>query len=567
MKVRTYAFNSIIFIVKIALVIGLVISVTSLHYGDVSAAEEKYNMSYIYFGNTAAYIQQVKETQGAVSTVAPSYFDIKSDGSLDDKVDTEFIKAMKKQGVRVVPFLSNHWDRQLGRKALANREYLAKQIAEAVSKYDLDGVNVDIENVTAADRDQYTDLVRLLRTYLPEGKEVSVAVAANPNGWQTGWHGSYDYAALAKYSDYLMIMSYDESYQGSAPGPVASLAFVEKSIQYALSQKVPSEKIVLGIPFFARYWVNGQGGSGIGVNVVPTLVERYRGKTGYDQVSQSPYAVFNIGWQDETTRLNGQNLKPGSYTVWYEDHRSIEKKIELVHKYNLKGTGSWSLNQAPSDIWSDYMVWLNGKQGYADIANHWANQAVQKMIDRQWMVGVSKTQFAPDRALTRAEAAVVLVRSMGLQDVVVTEKELTTTFADTQDHWANREIAIASKVGLMSGVGEAKFQPNGYLTREQMASLFARTLSKSEQGPTEGTSELAATPVSTVSLMVSPVSVEHVSAEEKFADVSTERWSYPSIMTMANYQLLQGYEDGNFYPENYVTRAQLAVVLSRYLGV
>ena len=137
---------------------------------------------------------------------------------------------MHKRRIKVTPFLSNHWDQAFGRKALQNRHALAQQIANAVEKYNLDGVNVDIENVTHADRADYTDFVRILRSRLGRDKVLSVAVGANPRGLTTGWIGSYDYAALAAHSDYLMIMAYDEHYPGSAPGPVASADFVEKSI-------------------------------------------------------------------------------------------------------------------------------------------------------------------------------------------------------------------------------------------------------------------------------------------------------------------------------------------------
>ena len=39
-----------------------------------------------------------------------------------------------------------------------------------------------------------------------------------------------DYTKLAEHADYLMIMSYDEHYETGNPGPIASLGFVEKSI-------------------------------------------------------------------------------------------------------------------------------------------------------------------------------------------------------------------------------------------------------------------------------------------------------------------------------------------------
>ncbi len=546
MKVSTYAFNSIRRAGKRMILFLLVCSLLLLTFNYNSLANEpKLNMSYMYFGDTQAYIKQVKDTNGAVSTVAPSYFDIKADGSLDLKVDTVFVKEMKKIGVRVVPFLSNHWDRALGRKGLANRQQLAKQIADAVVKYDLDGVNVDIENVTDADRDNYTQLVKLLREYLPANKEVSVAVAANPYGWKTGWHGSYDYKELAKYSDYLMIMSYDESYQGSTPGPVASLGFVEKSIKYALNQQVPSDKIVLGIPFFARYWVNDVGGNGISSSVVDLLINRYNAKVGYDQDSQSPYAVFTLGANDPVTRLNGSNLKPGYYTIWYENSQSIQKKIELVHKYNLKGTGSWSLNQAPAGIWDQYMVWLNGAT-YKDIVNHWAEQEILVVIQNKWMIGSANSQFLPNRPLTRAEAAVVLVRAMGISPAASNAANSQQPFTDIKEHWAKNEIVLAYQYGLLSGMSDTKFAPDSRLSREQLASLLSRVVGNGDSSANKGV-----------------VSVTAVNYGPIFKDLDFGRWSYAAIAAMTEQQLLKGYTDGNFYPANDVTRAEFAVMLQR----
>ena len=92
---------------------------------------------------------------------------------------------MHDKGIKVVPFLSNHWNRTAGINALKNIESLSTQIADYVEEYDLDGINVDIENVTHEQKDQYTQFVKLLREKIPGHKEISVAVAANPNNWQT----------------------------------------------------------------------------------------------------------------------------------------------------------------------------------------------------------------------------------------------------------------------------------------------------------------------------------------------------------------------------------------------
>jgi len=328
-----------------------------------AAHSANFNMSYLFFGNTNNYLSQIDKSKGNLNQVSPSFFDLNTDGTL--KVTSQFnstlVNEIHKRNMKVVPFLSNHWDRELGRTALANREILSNQIAEFIMKNNLDGVNVDIENVTDTDREAYTDLVRLLRQKLPKTKEVSVAVAANPHGWTKGWHGSYDYKKLSQYADYIFIMAYDEHYSGGPAGPVASYGWVEKSIQFALQQGVPKEEIVLGIPFFGRYWHSDgtkPGGFGVSAIQVESLISQYKGSVTYDNNAKSPKATITIKPGDPLPIIHGNTLQPGTYTFWYENANSIKSKVDLVHKYELKGTGSWSLGHENTDIWNNYKQWL-----------------------------------------------------------------------------------------------------------------------------------------------------------------------------------------------------------------
>ncbi|MCY8819123.1 glycosyl hydrolase family 18 protein, partial [Bacillus atrophaeus] len=231
-----------------------------------------------------------------------------------------------------------------GRFALKKRVLLAKQISNAIEELDLDGVNIDIENLTEKDRNAFTDFVRLVRKGIPRHKEVSVAVAANPSGWTKGWHGSYDYENLAKHADYLMVMAYDES---RLAGPTASVGWVEKSIQYALTQKVSPQKLVLGLPFYGRCWMKGQSNpQAIPLYLVKSLVKRHNGTIIFDTKSQSPKAIFTIKHDKKGP------LPPGTYTLWFENEQSLKAKINLAQKYNLKGLGSWSLGQEDSSVWN-----------------------------------------------------------------------------------------------------------------------------------------------------------------------------------------------------------------------
>lgn len=495
----------------------------------------KFNMSYLSLGGSQSYVRQVDQTRGSLQVISPDYFNLTADGFLElsPTMDPVFVEEMHKRGIRVVPFLSNQWDRELGRKALENREVLAEQITGAVAKYKLDGVDVDIENVTEADRDNFTDLVRLLRSKLPADSAVSVAVGANPTSAVTGWPGSYDYKALAGYADYLMLMAYDESYPGDpTPGPVASMPYVEKSIQNLL-QKVPPDKVVLGVPFYGRYWngVAAYNGAGLSNRSVETLIGRYNGHVRFDEHSQSPVATLTIRPTDQPFSIFGKRLPAGDYTIWYENERSIKEKLKLVAKYGLKGTGSWSLNQETVDTWGYYSLWLNGFP-FADAQGHWAQRDILFAAERGWMLGVSAERFLPDAALTRAEAAAILVRALRL------EGEAHGSFSDVPvSHWARRDIALAKQHGLIQGISDGRFAPDRTLTREEMCMLLTRVLSSS--------------------------SPPDAAAKMPFPDVPTGSWSYKAIAAMRQQGLVDGFADGTFRPGAPVSRAEMATLLSR----
>ncbi|HCX78013.1 MAG TPA: hypothetical protein DG577_01225, partial [Firmicutes bacterium] len=71
----------------------------------------------------------------------------------------------------------------------------------------------------------------------------------------SSWSVCYDRAALGRICDYVILMAYDQtSASSSVPGPVASLPWTRDSVNRLLAE-VPPEKVILGIPFFNRVWI------------------------------------------------------------------------------------------------------------------------------------------------------------------------------------------------------------------------------------------------------------------------------------------------------------------------
>lgn len=506
----------------------LVIALITISYGGVEA--KKYNMTYLY--GSGNYISMINDTNNVLDEVSPSYFDLDTSGNLlVNTIDYNLIRTMHSEGRKVVPFFSNHWDREVGRLALSNREKVTTEIANAVIKYDLDGVNVDIENVTEKDKEAYTNLVKLLREKLPESKSVVVSVAANPNNWTTGWHGSYDYTNLAKYADYLMIMAYDEHYEGGDAGAVAGIEFVEKSIQYAL-ERVEKDKIVLGIPLYGRYWKDSTstgGGKALSLEKVSELVRTCNGKITFDEKSKSPKAEIFVSAVGTRPKINGKTLQPGSYTIWYENEDSIRAKLELINKYDIKGAGTWRLGMEEKSIWDVFKEYLSkDNKIFDDVEDgYWAEQAIKYMKDKKWITGKAENIYKPEMPITRAEVATIICRVLNL------EGESENKYSDTRGHWAEKYINAITKLEIVEGYETNEFNPDKYITRAEIAKILSK------------------------------LATEKAAIEEypNYKDVSKNYWAYEYIKILSEQQIINGYTDGTFKPQKEVTRAEIAKMI------
>lgn len=525
---------------QLILIIAILIINTHTSYSS-----SRFNMSYLHYGSPKSYLSYINDTDNSLDCVSPNYLDINSNGDLEtNNIDRELVKEVHDRGMKITPFLSNHWDRNAGELALEKKEELVEQIVAIIEDNDFDGINVDIENLDGKSKEAFTAFIKLLRQNLQEDKEICVAVAANPYGSDKGWQGMYDYKALSEYCDYLMIMTYDESYGGSDPGPVASMSFVENSIKYAIKAGIPSHKILLGIPFYGRIWnvddmdneekENRIIGKGITANTINSLISFYDGTITYDDTSKSMKANFIVETDDEKKDLYswGVPVTEGNYEIWFDDNFTIKEKLKLVGKYDLKGTGSWSLGQENKDIWKYYKSWLNGDY-FNDIENHWAENDILSVYNKDWMRGISSTQFGPYDKLTRAQAAVTIVRALDI-DLISS----ASNFTDVKDsHWAKTEIETAYHNNIINGKGNDIFDPDNIITRQEMAQMLSNIID---------------------------IDLPDIIEENGFIDIDEDDWSYEAIIRMNRYGIFKGFNDNTFRPEEKVTRAQMASILNRF---
>src|SRR5690606_11235384 len=107
---------------------------------------------------------------------------------------------------------------------------------------------------------------------------------------------------------------------------------------------------------------------------------------------------------------------------------------------------------------------------FPDVAAHWGKGYVESVANKLIVEGYEDGTFGPDRSITRAEFATVIVRALGLSS-----KKGTASFSDVKSgDWFANAVAVAAEAGIVKGYEDGTFQPNKVITREELAAMVVR---------------------------------------------------------------------------------------------
>jgi len=278
-----------------------------------------------------------------LNVLAPTWFDFKDEnGNLNSRASHGYIKAAKAEGIEVWALLSHNFSNPEFTSKILNsttkRQRVIDQLVEYSLEYNLDGINIDIENVTQSTSEEW---VQFMRELYPQLGEIGVCVSVDvyiPSEWSK----FYMRDKIAQVVDYFIVMAYDEHWSGSdIAGPVASIGWVEEGLKLNLDE-VPNDKLVLGIPFFNRIWAeNGDvlETRAISMYEANSRIKNAGAKPTYDDLTKLNYAEF-----EQDNKL---------YKIWLEDKDAISKRIDLIEKYDLAGYAAWKLGLETSDVWAE----------------------------------------------------------------------------------------------------------------------------------------------------------------------------------------------------------------------
>ena len=169
---------------------------------------------------------------------------------------------------------------------------------------------------------------------------------------------------------------------------------------------------------------------------------------------------------------------------------------------------------------------------YGDAYGHWAYEALAWTVNNGVLVGTSEDKLNPDGYLTRAQMAAMIDRLFG------THKSADISrFTDVpRGSWHHDYIAQAVHMGTFAGYSNSRMGPNENITREQAMVVLARTVCL----PSAGNSVLA-----------------------RFPDRNqVGAWAADAVSAMVERGYVSGYNDGRLNPKGQITRAEMAQIMS-----
>jgi len=313
--------------------------------------QQKINLTWEVYSDPPDYAPE------GVNIVSPSSFQISSENlGVESKelmsgarfynsLTRKYMDYAQQNGYEVWPIYKTDFSLKTSNSFLNSYEARQKSLEYLIDyacKYLIDGINIDFENIYERNRHLLTKHARELSTALHElGLVVSVDITRlEPTS--SNWSMCYNRDSLSENTDYIMLMAYDEYYASSPKaGSVASLDWTEESIKRTLNE-VPNDKLVLGIPFYMRYFeVSG---------TKVTSSKAISMQTAYELINSNDVSYtymesdrqYKISWYK-----NGKNC-----VFWLENTDTIAERVELSNKYSLAGIASWRRGLEINKVWS-----------------------------------------------------------------------------------------------------------------------------------------------------------------------------------------------------------------------
>ena len=205
------------------------------------------------------------------------------------------------------------------------------------------------------------------------------------------------------------------------------------------------------------------------------------------------------------------------YTPVENDSHAISLKAATKKSSSGGSSGGGGGRKPTVTIPDDVPTGLNGDDHYA------------------YIVGYPNGNVEPNGNITRAEVATIFFRLL-TEEVRTANSTQSNSLSDvTRGQWFNHAVSTLSSMGIVKGHNDGTFAPNAPITRAEFAAIAARFDDK------------------------------NTDTSSKFTDIASH-WAKNEIGIAANKGWINGYPDGTFRPNQYITRAEAMTLVNRVLN-
>jgi hypothetical protein len=247
--------------------------------------------------------------------------------------------------------------------------------------------------------------------------------------------------------------------------------------------------------------------------------------------------TLNLSTEDNKASLIIDGVVKSNSVTNYHINTPVEKsRLEISVKAENGEVKTYIINIKRNVVKDDGKKPSTDANQFTDVNNHWAKGYILKLVNLGMMTGYPDKTFKPDNKITRAEAAVVLVKIFNKTPDNI--NKLAFKDGAKIPSWAYGYIKTAVQMGWIKGYTDDTFKAANYITRQEFTAMFVRAMGYNKLNIDKTT----------------------------FADdAKIASWAKGDIGKAAELNLIGGYQDKTFRPLGNITRAEVCVIAQKYI--
>ncbi|WP_313802099.1 glycosyltransferase [Sphingobium sp.] len=319
------------------------------HWGKAHIRARPLNVGFYLPGDESS-IASLRRHVGQLDWVVPALVNVPGSGKplrfAADPVFDRMIAAMPRPP-KVLPMVQNlgqdSWDGAGAARLLrdpAASQALARQLGAYVVRRHEAGLVMDFESLPGSAMPAYLRFLHMLRAALPHGAKVALTVPAGEEDWPL--------ARFAAITDRVILMDYDQHWQGGQPGPIAAQGWFARQAETAL-REIGANHIIVALGSYAYDWhgpTKGMSAEALSLDEAWLAAHDSDARPLYDAASGNAGFAYDEAGQ--------------RHQIWMLDAAASWNELLILKRLGIQSVALWRLGSEDPGIWADLTAWRNG---------------------------------------------------------------------------------------------------------------------------------------------------------------------------------------------------------------